>query len=151
MISPESPTLPRSPGFYIFRSHSSIPPPEPPLPQPSSLFHEILPSITRQLIRSITSVLLPIILLPFHFFFLLLSIMTTILAAVVLSWRAFMVYLDIGMSTTSQVYSDYTIGRRRVDKRRRDLLRKIVLEREKAIRAENERPKTRERRGLTIT
>jgi hypothetical protein len=76
--------------------------------------------------------------------------MTTILAAAFLSWRAFIVYLEIGMNTASQVYSDYAVGGRKGGRRRRDLLRKVVFEREKAIRSENERPKTRERRGLTI-
>ena len=59
-------------------------------------------------------------------------------------------YLDIGINTASQVYSDYAVGGRRVGRKRRDLLRKVLLEREEALRMERERPKTRERRGLTI-
>src|SRR5436190_19172024 len=109
MPSPESPAPPRSPGFYLFRSNSSIPPPQTALPS-DSFFHQILPFFVRQLLRSVTSFLLPIILLPFHFFFLFLSILTTALAGVFLSWRAFIVYLDIGMNTASQIYSDYAIG-----------------------------------------
>ena len=61
-----------------------------------------------------------------------------------------MVYLDIGMNTASQVYSDYVVGESRIGKRKRELLRKLVLEREEAIRMEHERPKTRVRRGLSI-
>jgi hypothetical protein len=68
----------------------------------------------------------------------------------ILSWRAFMVYLAIGMNTASQVYSDYAVDERKVGKRKRELLRRIVLEREEAIRIEHERQKTRGR-GLTIS
>ena len=67
-----------------------------------------------------------------------------------LSWRAFIVYLDIGLNTASQIYSNYAVGGKGGGNKRRDLLRKVVLEREEALRIERERPKTRERRGLTI-
>lgn len=60
-----------------------------------------------------------------------------------------MVYLDIGWNTAQQVYSDYAVGGRRVGRRRRDLLRRVVLEREEAVR-ESDQPRVRERRGLTI-
>jgi hypothetical protein len=60
-----------------------------------------------------------------------------------------MVYLDIGVNTAQQVYSDYAVGGRRVGRRRRDLLRKVVLEREEAVRG-FEKPQIRERRGFTI-
>lgn len=60
-----------------------------------------------------------------------------------------MVYLDIGVNTAQQVYSDYAVGGRRVGRRRRDLLRKVVLEREEAVRG-IEKPQIRERRGFTI-
>lgn len=70
--------------------------------------------------------------LPFHFF-LFFSVITTIL---ILSWMAFTVYLDIGINTASQIYSDYAVGERRIGKRRLELLRGIVLERE-AIRKTN--------------
>ena len=60
-----------------------------------------------------------------------------------------MVYIDIGFNTASQVYSDYAFGGKRVGRRRRDLLRRVVLEREEAVRAESERPKQRGR-GNTL-
>jgi hypothetical protein len=99
--------------------------------------------------RSVTSVVLPIVLLPIHFGLLFLSVLTTVMAGVFLSWRAFMVYLDIGVNTAQQVYSDYAVGGRRIGRQRRDLLRKVVLEREEAVRG-SEKPRIRERRGLTI-
>ena len=58
-------------------------------------------------------------------------------------------YLDIGMNMAGEVYSDYAVGGRRIGRRRRDLLRKVVLEREEAVRGEHDRPKQRGR-GLTI-
>jgi hypothetical protein len=99
--------------------------------------------------RSVTAIILPIILLPFHFFFLVLSIITTLLAGAFLSWRAFMVYVDIAMDSLGQVYADYVVGGKRRGRRRRDLLRKVVLEREEAVKAHNERPRARGR-GSTI-
>jgi hypothetical protein len=60
---------------------------------------------------------------------------------------AFTVYLDIGMNTPSQIYSDYAVDERRIGKRRLELLRGIVLEREEPIRMEHE-PTENE---LTIT
>jgi hypothetical protein len=147
MASPESPLPPRSPGFYLFRSHSSIPPPTP-YSTNDSLLHEVLPHFTRQFMRSVTSVILPVVLLPFHFFFLFLSIMTTVLAGIFLSWHAFMVYLDIGVNTASQIYSDFAFGGRKTARRRLDLLRKAV-DRGEVVRLEYERPRARGR-GLTI-
>ena len=76
--------------------------------------------------------------------------MTTTLVALVFLWlRAFGVYLEIGANTLSQVYSDYAVGGKRVGRRRRDLLRRVVLEREQAVRVENERPAQRGR-GNTL-
>lgn len=150
MTSPESPIPPRSPGFYLFRSNSSIPPPVPPT---TSFFHTILPSLIRQLIRSITSILLPIILLPLHFLFLFLSILTTVLAMLFLSWRGFVVYLDIGMTTASQVYSDLVGDRGKRGEGRQEILRRVVLEREREVgrmAAERGAVRTRARRGLSI-
>jgi hypothetical protein len=150
MNSPESPVPQRSPGFYLFRSNSSIPPPLPSSsPTTDSFLHEVLPHMTRQIMRSVTSVILPIILLPFHFFFLFLSIMTTLLAGVFLSWQAFMVYFGIGMNTVSQIYSDYAIGGKKISRQRRDLLRRVVMERDETVRIESVRPRVRGR-GLTI-
>jgi hypothetical protein len=149
MTTPESPVPPRSPSFYIFRSNSAIPPPTPQTHSNDSFIHDILPHLARQTIRSVTAVILPIVLLPFHFFLFVLSVITTLLAALFLSWRAFMVYVDIGFNTASQVYSDYAFGGKRIGRRRRDLLRRVVLEREEAVRAENNRPLQRGR-GLTI-
>jgi hypothetical protein len=146
MTSPESPIPPRSPGFYLFRSNSAIPPPLTPPPREDSFLHDIFPHLTRQLIHSVTSILLPVILLPFHFFFLFLSIITTLLAGSCLLWRAFIVYVSIGMDTFWQVYSDAVGGRS--GKRRRELLRRVVMEREEAVRAE-QKPITRNR-GLTL-
>ena len=51
------------------------------------------------------------------------------------------------MNTASQIYSDYAIGGSRSGRRKRDLVRKVVLEREESLRAGNERPRTREREG----
>jgi hypothetical protein len=146
MPSPESPIPPRSPGFYLFRSHSSIPPPSPTLN--ASILYEVLPHFARQVFRNVTSIVLPIILLPLHFFFLFLSITTTLIAATFLSYRALMVYMDIALSTMGQIYADYVNGRK--GRRRRDLLRKVVLEREEAVRLENLRPARNRTRGLTI-
>lgn len=150
MASPESPIPPRSPNFYLFRSNSAIPPPTPRLPPEDSFIRDVLPHITRQITRSVTSVILPIVLLPFHSFLFVLSVITTLLAALFLSWRAFMVYVDIGFNTASQVYSDYAFGGKKIGRRRRDLLRRVVLEREEAVRVENNRPRQRGR-GVTIT
>lgn len=61
-----------------------------------------------------------------------------------------MVYLDIGMNIATQFYSEYAVDERKIGKRRRELLRRIVLEREEAIRMEQELPQTREKRRLTI-
>jgi hypothetical protein len=99
--------------------------------------------------RSVTAVVLPIVLLPFHFFFLVLSIITTLVAGAFLSWRAFMVYVEIAMDTLGQVYADYVLGSRKTGRRRRDLLRRVVLEREDAVKAQNERP-NRRGRGSTL-
>ena len=150
MISPESPLPPRSLGFYLFRSNSSIrPPTERPDTGKDTFLHKTVPHLVRRIMRSVTSVVLPVILLPFHFLFLFLSILTTILATVFLSWRAFVVYLDIAMNTASQVYSDYVIGEKKMERRKKDLLRKDVLEREEAVRSENVPHNTRSR-GRTI-
>src|SRR5579862_9726205 len=102
--SPPSPFPPRSPGFYLFRSHSSIPPPPPPSPSPSTttsttLITDILPHLIRHLMRSATGIILPVVLLPFHFFLLILSVMTTCVALLFLWARAFIVYIDIGLNT----------------------------------------------------
>jgi hypothetical protein len=75
--------------------------------------------------------------------------MTTWVAFLFLWARAFVVYIDIGINTASQVYSDYAFGGRRIGRRRRDLLRRVVLEREQAVRVESERPKQRGR-GATL-
>jgi hypothetical protein len=149
MSSPDSPLPPRSPSFYIFRSNSSIPPPEPP-PKTDSLLTDVLPHLLKQSMRSVTAVALPIILLPLHFFFLVLSIITTVLAGAFLSWRAFMVYVDIALDTFKQVYEDYVLGTKETGRRRRKLLKKAVLEREDAVKAPAERPHPRGR-GSTIT
>jgi len=150
MSSPESAPLPRSPSFYRFRSRSSI---KPPLPSTtptlnSLLYNNILPHVLKRLIRSITAVILPIILLPFHYCLLLLSITTTLLAMLFLSLRAFGVYLEIAMKTLSQVYSDYAMPGKRNRRRRRDLLIRAVLEREEAARAVE--PVRSRGRGMTI-
>jgi len=59
------------------------------------------------------------------------------------------VYLEISVNTLSQIYTDYAVGGRKVGRRRRDLLRRVVLEREEAVRAEKLKTKTRGR-GWTI-
>lgn len=64
-----------------------------------------------------------------------------------LSLRAFGVYIEIGMNTLSQLYSDYALGGKRIGRRKRDLLRRVAIEREESVRAE--RPRARGR-GLTI-
>ena len=97
----------------------------------------------------VAAIVLPIILLPIHFFFLVLSILTTVLAGAFLSWRAFVVYLEIGMDTLGRIYTDIFKGRS-TGRRRRDLLKKAVLEREDAVKAaQNYQPRARGR-GLTI-
>lgn len=53
------------------------------------------------------------------------------------------------MNTLGQIYSDYAVGGRKVGRRRRDLLRRVVLEREEAVRAEKLSARMRGR-GLTI-
>jgi len=148
MTSPDSPVPVRSPSFYLFRSNSSIPPPHSPINH-ESVLHEVIPHLARRIIRRVTSVVLPIVLLPFHFFFLFLSIITTIMAALFLSWRGFLVYLEIAMNTVEQVYSDFAVGGNKLGKRRRDLLRKVVIDREEAVRQEQIRPRPRGR-GMTI-
>jgi ABC-type methionine transport system permease subunit len=148
MLNSESPIPPRSPSFYRFRSHSSIPPPQP-HHETDSLVTDVIPHLVKQSIRSVTAIILPIFLLPFHFFFLVLSIITTLLAGAFLSWTAFMVYVDIAMDSLGQVYADYIVGGKRRGRRRRDLLRKVVLEREEAVKAYTERPRARGR-GSTI-
>src|SRR5579862_9535562 len=92
--SPPSPLPHRSPGFYLFRSHSSIPPPPPPSPSPPPPtppppLPDILPHLIRHLMRSATGIILPVVLLPFHFFLLILSVMTTCVALLFLWARAF--------------------------------------------------------------
>lgn len=151
MNSPESPLHP--PSFYVLHSNSSIPPPtqtpSPPTQSRPSIVYTILPHLARRVTHSITSVLLPVALLPFHLFFLFLSIVTTLLAILFLSTTAVRVYLEIGMNTLTQVYSDYAIGGRKIGRRRRDLLRRVVLEREEAVRAEKMNARMRAR-GMTI-
>jgi hypothetical protein len=164
MSSPDSPLLPHSPGFYVFHSKPSIPPPALTAtataigatrtargapPTTATVLHTVLPHLARRLTHSVTSVVLPIALLPFHLFFLFLSLITTLLALLFLSARALQVYLEIGMTTLSQMYSDYVEGGRKVGRRRRDLLRRVVLEREEAVRAEKLSGRMRGR-GLTM-
>lgn len=60
-----------------------------------------------------------------------------------------MVYLDIAMNTASQVYSDYVIGEKKIERRKKDLLRTDVLEREEVVRSENVLHSNRAR-GRTI-
>jgi len=156
MRTPSSPLRPRGPGFYVFRDNSSIPPPRtptslatPPGCAQPSVVHTILPQLGRRLTRSISSILLPVALLPFHLFFLFLSVVTTFLALLFFSVRTLQVYLEISVNTLSQIYTDYAVGGRKVGRRRRDLLRRVVLEREEAVRAEKLKTKTRGR-GWTI-
>ena len=111
---------------------------------------EAFPHFVRQIVGFVTSIALPIVLLPFHFFFLFLSISTTLLASLLLFLRVFLVYLDVIVHTAGQIYADYTHGGRKQDKRRRDLLRKVANQREEAVRGGNERLKYRGR-GATIT
>src|ERR1700738_3283531 len=110
MSTPESPVPPRSPGFYLFRSNSSIRPPQS-APATDSLVADILPHLFRRIMRLVAAIVLPIILLPIHFFFLVLSILTTVLAGAFLSWRAFVVYLEIGMDALGRIYTDIFKGR----------------------------------------
>lgn len=58
-------------------------------------------------------------------------------------------YLEIAMNTVEQVYSDFAVGGNKLGKRRRDLLRKVVIDREEAVRQEQIRPRPRGR-GMTI-
>jgi len=54
------------------------------------------------------------------------------------------------MNTVEQVYSDFAvIGGNKLGKRRRDLLRKVVIDREEAVRQEQIKPRPRGR-GVTI-
>jgi len=53
------------------------------------------------------------------------------------------------MNTVEQVYSDFAVGGNKLGKRRRDLLRKVVIDREEAVRQEQIRPRPRGR-GMTI-
>ena len=57
-------------------------------------------------------------------------------------------YLDIAWNTAEQVYSDYVLEGSRSGRRRKDLLRRVVLEREEAVRG-IEKPRIRDRRGHT--
>jgi hypothetical protein len=143
--SSESPPLPRSPAFYRFRSYSSIKPLD--IQSTSAQHHQILPHILKRIMRSVAAVILPIILLPFHYCLLLLAMLTTILSMVFLSLRAFGVYLEITMKTLSQVYADFAMPGRRSRRRKRDLLIRVVLEREEAARTEPIRSRGR---GFTI-
>jgi hypothetical protein len=147
MAAPESPPPPRSLGFYLFRSYSSIPPPSPLIHD--SFLHEVFLHFARQISHSVTSVLLPIILLPFHFFFLFLSIVTTLIAMVFLSYRALVVYLNIIFNTIGQIYSDYLAGGKG-GRQRRDLLRTVAFEREESVRMSNLRFGRNRSRGVTI-
>jgi len=148
MSSPESAPLPRSSSFYYFRSNSSIPPPRQIESDTSNVFlPHIIPHVIKRIVRSVAAVVLPIVLIPFHYFLLILSVITTILAMLFLSLRAFVVYIEIGMNTLSQLYSDYALDGKRIGRRKRDLLRRVVIEREESVRAE--RPRARGR-GVTI-
>jgi ABC-type methionine transport system permease subunit len=146
MSSPGSPLRLRGPPRPYEPFLTSELSPQRGKPVQTSFFRDILPHVIKRIARTLASVILPIALLPFHFFFLILSIITTLLAFAFLSWRAFMVYVDIAMDTLSQVYQDYVVGSKRTGRRRRDLLRKVVLE---TVRAQSQPPQARGR-GLAI-
>src|SRR5262245_38461871 len=131
MSAPEFPPLPRSPSFYYFRSNSAISPPRSSSPSSPSrrklLVDDGLPHFMGRMMCSVAAVVLPVVLLPFHFFLFVLSVSTTLAALVFLSLRAFAVYVGIAVRAASQMCSDYVLQERK-GRKKRDFLRRLVLE-----------------------
>jgi hypothetical protein len=123
---PPPPPPPSSPSFYTFNSNTAIDYPAPRSTRKSFL-QDVLPHFTRRILRSLTEIILPFILLPFHFFLLVLSVCTTVLAIAFLMLRTVGAYVDVAVVTGGQVWDGLRGGRSR--RRRRDqVLRRLVSE-----------------------